>query len=117
MRYSDIPLHPSRRTLRQFAAIWLILFLALGYKHYFKEAHHTAGIIFGCLAMLVGIPGVVQPSLVRWVFVGSIILTFPIGWLVSQVMLGVLFFLVITPAALFFRLKGRDLLGRTRAQD
>jgi hypothetical protein len=117
MRYADIPFHPSRRTLRQFAAIWLLLFLALGYKHFFKEGHHTSGIVLSCLAMLVGIPGLLQPSLVRWVFIGSIVLTFPIGWLVSQLLLGVLFFLVITPAALFFRLRGRDLLGRTPAKD
>ena len=113
MRYADIPFHPSPRTLRQFGAIWLLLFLALGYKHYFKEGHHTTGIVLSCLAMLVGIPGLIQPSLVRWIFVGSIILTFPIGWLVSQLMLGVLFFFLITPAALFFRLRGRDLLRRT----
>ena len=112
MRYSDIPFEPSRRTLRQFAAIWLALFLALGCKHYFKEGHHTAGIVLGIIAGLVGIPGLLQPQLVRWVFVGSILLTFPIGWVVSQLVLALLFYLIITPAALFFRMRRRDLLGR-----
>jgi len=46
------------------------------------------------------------------VFVGAMIVTFPIGWVVSQVMLAILFFLIVTPAAVLFRLKGRDLLAR-----
>jgi hypothetical protein len=117
MKFADIPFHPARRTLRQFAAIWLVLFLALGLKHYFKEGHHTAGLVLGCVGLVIGVPGLLQPTLVRWVFVGAIVLTFPIGWFVSQLMLALLFYLLITPAALFFRLRGRDLLGRKRASD
>jgi len=115
MRFADIPFHPSRRNLRLFAAIWLILFMALGWKHYFKESHHTAGTVLGCVALVVGIPGLLSPPTVRWVFVGAIVLTFPLGWLVSQLMLALLFYLVVTPVALLFRLKGRDLLGRKLA--
>ena len=89
--------------------------MALGWKHYFKESHHAAGLVLGCVALVVGIPGLLSPPTVRWVFVGAIVLTFPLGWLVSQLMLALLFYLVVTPVALLFRLKGRDLLGRKLA--
>jgi hypothetical protein len=112
MRFADIPFDPSNKILRQFAALWLLLFLALAYQKYFVAENHTAGIILACVAALIGIPGIIRPSLVRWVFVGAIVLTFPIGWLVSQVMLVILFYVVVTPIALILRLNGRDLLAR-----
>ena len=42
------------------------------------------------------------------------VLAFPIGWTVSQVMLAVMFFGLFTPIGLVFRLIGRDPLHRTR---
>ena len=42
------------------------------------------------------------------------VLAFPIGWTVSQVMLAVMFFGLFTPIGLVFRLLGRDPLHRTR---
>ncbi len=48
----------------------------------------------------------------RWVYIGWMILAFPIGWTVSQVMLAVMFFGLFTPIGLVFRLIGRDPLHR-----
>jgi hypothetical protein len=39
-------------------------------------------------------------------------LTMPIGWMVSRVLLGVLFFGLFTPVGFFFKLIGRDALCR-----
>jgi hypothetical protein len=111
MTFSDIPLQPSPRTLRQFAAIFLVFFLAVGAHQYFARAHHTAGLVLGSLAVLVGTVGLIKPSVVHWIFVGWMVLAFPIGWLVSQFLLAVLFYLVLTPFAVLFRWRGRDLLG------
>jgi hypothetical protein len=38
------------------------------------------------------------------------IAAFPIGWTVSRVVLGAVFFLVLTPIGVVFRLTGRDAL-------
>ena len=43
------------------------------------------------------------------------VLAFPIGWVVSQVMLLLMFYLIITPVSLFFRIQGRDALARKPA--
>ena len=42
------------------------------------------------------------------------VLAFPIGWTVSQVMLAMMFFGLFTPIGLVFRLIGRDPLHRAR---
>jgi len=115
MTLSDIPFHPTSRTLRQFAALWLVIFLAVGAYQYFKLRHHTLGLILGGAAVLVGTLGLIKPAAVRWIFVGWMVLAFPIGWLISQILLAVLFYLVLTPVAVVFRWRGRDLLGRKPA--
>ena len=44
-------------------------------------------------------------------------ITYPIGWVVSHVVLAVLFLGVFTPVAVLFRLIGRDALARRRPPD
>ena len=38
-------------------------------------------------------------------------LAFPMGWVISQVMLGILFYGMFTPVAFLLRWRGRDALG------
>jgi len=64
------------------------------------------------LALVIGLLGLIKPAAVRWLFVGWMVVAFPIGWLISLLMLLLVFYGIITPVALFFRLRGRDLLRR-----
>jgi hypothetical protein len=115
MKWSDLPLKPTVRALRQFAGAWLIFFLAVGVHRYVARGQHQVGIAVGVIAVVVGGLGLIRPAAVRWLFVGATVLTFPIGWVVSQIMLAVMFYGIITPLALLFRLRGRDLLSRKPA--
>ena len=65
-------------------------------------------------ALIVGVPGLIMPACVRRIFVGWMTLAFPIGWLVSQLMMAVMFYVILTPVALIFRIRGRDLMQRKR---
>ena len=112
MNLSDIPLNPNQKMLRQFAAAWLVFFSAFGAHQYFKHGHHQAGLAIVIIAVVVGVSGLIWPSSLRWLFVGWIVLAFPIGWVISQAMLFLMFFCIITPVAILFRLRGRDLLAR-----
>lgn len=112
MTWSEIPFKPTTRALRQFAGAWLVFFLALGAHQYLARKHPSAGLALLSLALVIGLLGLVKPAAVRWLFVGCMVLAFPIGWLVSLLMLLFLFYCVITPVALIFRVRGRDLLGR-----
>lgn len=113
MVWSDIPRNPAPKTLRQFAGACLLFFGILAAREYHK-GYHIAGEVIAAVALVVGIAGLIKPSLVRWIFVGWMMLAFPVGWLVSQVMLGLMFYVVLTPVAFLFRLRGRDLLLRKR---
>jgi len=115
MKWSDLPVNPTARALRQFAGAWLIFFLAVGAHRYLARGQHQLGIAVGVMAVVVGVAGLIKPAAVRRLFVGATVLAFPIGWVVSQLMLALMFYGIITPLALFFRLRGRDLLARKPA--
>ena len=117
MRWSDVPTNPSPRVLRQFAVLWLICFPALGASQYFWHGRPVLGLTLAGIGMVLGVPGIIRPAWLRWVFVAAMVVTFPLGWLISLTVLAALYFLVLTPVALFFRLRGRDLLGRKPAPE
>src|SRR3954452_19535049 len=110
MTWADVPKNPSARTLRQFGAVWLVFFLAMGAHQYLRRGHHQLGIALGIGAIVVGCLGLMIPAAVRWIFVTWIVLAFPIGWLISHLMLFLMFYGVMTPVALLMRLRGRDCL-------
>ena len=112
MSWSGLPLRPTPRALRQFAGAWLVFFLAFGAHQYLVRKHPSAGLVLMALAMVIGLLGLIKPSAVRWLFVGWMVLAFPIGWAISLLMLLLMFYCIITPVALLFRIRGRDLLCR-----
>lgn len=117
MNWADIPRNPSERTLRQFAAIWLIAFGAFAVVQ-FLRGHEEPAVALAILAVAVAIPGLARPRLVKMIFVGWMILTFPLGWLISNVALLILFYAIFTPVGLVMRLFGRDALGiRPKTED
>ena len=116
MTWSDIPFRPTQKSLRQFAAGCLLFFPAVGAYQYIHHGRHQLGAILFAIGLAIGPLGLIKPAAVRWVFVVWMALAFPIGWVVLQVMLVVLFYLVLTPAALLFRLRGRDLLARKKPE-
>jgi Saxitoxin biosynthesis operon protein SxtJ len=117
MRWSDIQFDPPRRTLRQFAWLWLAFFGGMALWQALVKAHMALGLTLAALALFVGSLGLARPETVRFIYVGWMVLAFPIGWTVSQVMLAVMFFGLFTPFGLVFRLIGRDPLKRTRRSD
>ncbi len=117
MQWSDIPRNPSRRMLRQFAAIWLVFFSGLAIWHGWMHGRTELAWCLAILAVTVGSAGLAHPPLVRWIFVGWTIAVFPIGWLVSRIVLAVIFYGLFTPLALLFRMMGRDALALKRKPD
>ncbi len=107
MKWFPLPVKPTPRVLRQFAAAWLVFFLALAAQQMFLRSRTTAAGVLGAIA-LIGLVGLLKPSAVRWLFVGATVAAFPIGWVMTQVVLAVMFYVVLTPLALVFRWRGRD---------
>jgi Saxitoxin biosynthesis operon protein SxtJ len=114
MRWSDIQFNPPRKTLRQFAVLWLIFLGGLALWHALARANIKTAFILAVLAVTVSLTGLSRPEWIRLIYVGWMVLAFPIGWLVSQVMLAAMFFGLFTPTGLAFRLVKHDPLRRTR---
>jgi hypothetical protein len=114
MRWSDIDFRPPRKTLRQFAGLWLAFFGGLALWQGLVRGHAGLAGVFAVLALTIGPLGLVRPGWLRPIYVGWMILAFPIGWTISQVILALMFYGLFTPIALVFRLLGRDVLHRAR---
>ncbi len=111
----NLPRHllkPDAKILRQFAWGWLVFFLGLGVYEYGWRGHSTrAWWLFG-IAVAGTLLSWLLPVVFRWIFVVWMLLAFPIGWVVSQISLALMFYGIITPVALLFRWRGRDRMRR-----
>jgi hypothetical protein len=122
----EIDFHPDERTLRQFGWIalggfavvavlawqeWLVFAFGLG-----AARPWVAGGLLA-LGVLSALLGRLWPVGNRPLFVGLALLAFPIGFVLSYVILAVLFFGIITPIGLFMRALGHDPLQRRPRPD
>src|SRR5215470_13016087 len=117
MQWSDLPLKASEKMLRQFAALWIVFLGGAAAWRWLALGEPRAAIVLAVLAVTIGPLGLLAPSLIRPIWVAWLVVAFPIGWVVSRVVLVVLFLFVITPVALVFRLRGRDLLQLRRPSE
>ena len=117
----QIDFDPDERTLRQFGWIalagfgllallawneWLIFAFGLG------DARTTVAATLAGVGVLAAVLGLLYPRANRPLFVGLALLAFPIGFVLSHVILAVLFFLIIAPIGVVMRLVGHDPMKR-----
>lgn len=99
--------------LRQFSSAWLILFCVLACYRYFKLQDDLGAIVLFGVAQI-GTLGLIFPGFVRWLFIGTTIVTFPIGVVMANILMAVTYYLIITPIGLVMRVAGRDALRLKR---
>lgn len=115
MQWSDIPFRPTTRILRQFAGLCVLFLVGMAAWRYLRFDEPTAAAILLGFAVAAGGVGLLRPHALRPLFVGWMIVAFPIGWMVSRVLLGIVYYGLFTPLGLLFRLAGRDPLALSRA--
>lgn len=108
----EINFHPPKRDLKIFAVLLIAFFSMVAGWLYWKHDAPTAALIVFVAAVVVGTVCYVSPTISRYVYVGWMIAVFPIGWVVSHVLLAVIFYGVFTPFGLAMRLFGRDPMQR-----
>lgn len=112
MRWSEAISRPSDRRLREFATILTLMCVGLAVWHgLWNQKLGLAGILV-CIAAAAAIVAAAKPRWLAPVFVGWMVLAFPIAWTISTLVLMLIYFGLITPLALCFRLIGRDPLDR-----
>lgn len=105
--------HPSPRELRQFAASALVFAAVAGglaWRHGAREAATAAW----ALGSAVALAGWSRPPVLRPLWLVALALAFPVGWVVSHLVLGGIYFLVLTPVGWILRVAGHDPLDRRR---
>ena len=102
---------PSQRTLRQFGWIWLGFVALFGAIAFWKGLQSVA-IGLWIAAVIVPLLGWWQLRVMRLVFLGMSYLAWPIGMVVSHVLLTAVYFLVFTPIGLVMRALGYDPMQR-----
>ncbi len=113
MSLVEIDWHPKRKQLRSFgkiallitAIISLLLFVLKGVSIPWALAIFAVGFTIFLISMI-------SSRLTRMIYVGLVAVTFPIGLVLSFTLLAIFYFLLLTSVGLFFRLIGRDALGR-----
>jgi hypothetical protein len=109
----EINRNPSPRELRQFAGLWFPAFWGVvGALVYRKADEPQIAVAIWLAALLLAVAGLVRPRLIRPVWLGMILAVYPIGWVVSHLLLAVIYYAVVTPLGLILRWWGRDALGR-----
>lgn len=118
----EINWQPDDRTLRQFGAIalagfGLLAFLAWNEKLVFSVGLGSAKPFvaggFAALGVLSGLFSLVAPQANKPIFLGLTLLSYPIGFVLSYVIMGFLFYGLFTPLGLAFRLAGKDPMNRS----
>lgn len=110
MRWSDLRLHPPLPTLRWFAGYVVVLLVGLAIWRWHHD-DELGTLVLSSFAAAVATIGTVCPARMRPIFATAMIATFPIGWLVSHMLLALIFFGMFLPLGLIFRLIGRDALA------
>ncbi len=114
--------NPERRVLRQFGGLAAALLgffgLLVGWRHRFFGIQLTPDTAFLVAAILLflgllsALAALLEPSWMRPAYVGLTVLGYPIGYVVSHVVMALIFFGLITPIGLVLRATGRDPLDK-----
>ena len=103
--------NPSRRQLLVFGLAWLVVFGCLSVRLWYKDLHPLS-LGFGALTVTVPLVGLIWPRWLRLVYIALTYATYPIGFVVSHVVLAALYYLVLTPIGIVMKLFGHDPLAR-----
>lgn len=115
-----IDFSPSLTMLRQFGWIGLFGFplMAVMILWNFLEWQPNAAVysLFG-LGGLCGLLAMLAPRALQPIYVLMMVVALPIGFVISMVMMRLIYYLLFTPMALWFRFRGRDAMDRTLEPD
>lgn len=118
--FKHINWHPDARELRRFAVAMLIGFFVLGALATWRgNGITTTAIVLWSAGAILAVAAFI-PKLGRLAYLAVYLPTSILGYVVSNIILALMFLFVITPLGILLRLMGKDLLqqrsqrGKTR---
>jgi len=103
--------NPSPRKLRQFAAVAVVFLVGMAWLAHLRGRSELAQALPLALAAIAAVLALVRPTALRLVYVLLSLAVFPIGFVMSHLILLVVFYGVITPLGVLSRLARSDLLS------
>jgi len=97
--------HPSRQTLRQFA--WALVAAS-------ALLAAAGGLRGACVPAAAGVGGLFLPRALLPLYRLLALVSYPVGYLVSRLLLAAIFYLILTPTGLLMKLFGADPLRLKR---
>ena len=112
MALLEVKLRPSARDLRWFGLIMLLFFGFLATVIWWGSGGARVPVVLVAVgAALCGVYYLLPP-LRRLFYVGWMRAAYPIGWVVSHALVGLIYFGILTPAGWALRLSGREPMHR-----
>ena len=112
--FQHVKWQPDARELRRFAVAMLIGFALLGLFSAWRASgvNTSSLVLWGIGAFLAG--AAMVPGLGRVAYLAVYLPTSIIGYVMSHIILALMFFFLITPLGIILRLKGKDPLRQRR---
>ena len=113
MSLIEIDWNPESKQLQNFGKIALVASTVIALLVYLLKgvAIQWVSIIFA-FGFIIFIISMISLKLTKMIYLGMILVTLPIGFVVSFVLLAAFYFLLLAPLGFVFRLIGRDPLCR-----
>lgn len=113
MSLVEINWNPERRQLRNFGISALIASAVVPLLLYTLKGLGIQWVFtISGVGLTIFLSSLISTKLTRIIYLGLMLVTLPVGWVVSFILLALFYFLLLTPVALVFRLVGRDALCR-----
>ena len=113
MSLIEIDWSPKSRQLRNFGKIALAATAVISVLLYLLKGVAIQWVLtIFAVGFIIFIISLISLKLTKMIYLGMILLTMPIGWVVSFILMAAFYFLLLAPLGLVFRLIGRDPLYR-----
>ena len=99
--------NPTARQLRQFGSLCLVSFPLLGW---IWSGNLTVITALACLGLLIASIAYFYPKLISPLFVGLMLITAPIGMVIGELAMFLIYMTVFLPIGMLFRITSRDRL-------
>ena len=124
----DIDWNPDEKKLKEFGWVSAIGFAVIGFlilptvkwlhsrggeePYAWTDFNWKISLILLGIGFAIWVISLLSTKAVKPIYLLWMAVAFPIGWVISHLILGLLYFLLFTPIALVFKLMGRDVLDR-----
>jgi hypothetical protein len=108
----DLNLNPTKKELRVFGLCALAFLALVGWMVARRTGSIPAAATVAGAGLVCGALAFTVPQALRPLWAVLMVVNYPIGWVVTHVVMALIFYLVVTPVGVIMRLTGRDPMER-----